>query len=373
MVKQGHDVTIIAAELYKFPQSYLSFFGKDNIDQRDLAYTESTGVKIIRLPISRFVSSRAFFTKELQKTVNNIHPDILYIHQNDSLTAMKYILKIRKLNFPIITDSHMLQMAARNPLNRLFKLYYRTFITPIIKKHKLIVIRTQDDDYVQKYLGIPLNQSPWISVGSDTLLFHPDERIRGEFREQHGIRPDDFVVVYTGKMDETKGGLLLAEAFREKFESDKTLILIVVGNTSGEYGAKVDEVFSQSQNRIIRYPTQKYVDLPKFYQAADLSVFPMQCSLSFYDAQACGLPVVSENNNINFDRLKMNNGMTFNAGDVEDFRDKITYYMNMNPIEYSRIKENAQMYVQQNFDYEQIAEEYTNILVNEYKRFNNGL
>ena len=45
--------------------------------------------------------------------------------------------------------------------------------------------------------------------------------------------------------------------------------------------------------------------------------------------QACGLPVVFENNNINIDRASHHNGMTFLAGDVDDFRKKILYFAEM--------------------------------------------
>lgn len=370
MVKQGHDVTVVTAEMDKIPESLTSFFGKENIEQSDAVYMRNTGVNIIRIPITRFISGRAFFSNELEKTIKRLHPDILYVHGNDTLTGMKYISKLGKLDFPIISDSHMLQMASQNPLSKVFKLFYRTFITPQIVKHQITVIRTQDDDYVNKYLGIPLELCPLISVGSDTLLFHPDRSVRESFRKIHNIDPNDFVVVYAGKLDESKGGLLLAETFREKIEGKKSLILLVIGNTVGEYGERVEQLFSKSENRIVRFPTQKYIDLAQFYQSANLAVFPKQCSLSFYDAQACGLPVVSEDNNVNIDRLKVNNGFTFKSGDIDDFKARITQLINIEEKEYKQISENAQKYVRESYDYETIAHKYTDILINEYKRFN---
>jgi len=61
--------------------------------------------------------------------------------------------------------------------------------------------------------------------------------------------------------------------------------VLVVGNSpDSEYGNLVEDTFRRSENRVIRFPTQKYTELPRFYQVADLAVFPKQCSLSFYDA-----------------------------------------------------------------------------------------
>lgn len=370
MVKHGYDVTIVTSEMDRIPQGLTSFFGSDDILSRDKEYSKNTGVKIIRLPLKNFLSGRAVFRDVLFAEVDRLDPDVLYIHGNDTLTAMRYLLKIRKLAYPIVMDSHMLEMASINKFSNVYRTIYKKIFTPIIVKNNIPVIRTQDDPYVQKCLGIPLEQCPWISFGTDTMLFHPDSDARDKFRKGHHIRPDDFVIIYTGKLDEAKGGLLLAQAFEKKFKTDKNIVLLVVGNTNGVYGEQVEKKFRNSENRIIRFPTQKYVDLPQFYQAADLSVFPKQCSLSFFDAQACGLPVISEGNQINIDRLKFNNGSCFKAGDIDEFRSVLQKYITLEPTEFDKMKNNAAMYIKQHFDYEKISVEYENIIEKENRKVN---
>ena len=368
MVKQGHDVTIITSEMDLIPDDLTTFFGKKNIVERDYDYSKLNGVKIIRLPLKKYISGRAVFTKMLDKTIDGLSPDILYIHGNDTLTGIKYILKSSKLSYAFITDNHMVEIASKNKFNKLFRLWYKTFITPKIIKNNIVTIRTQNDDYVEKCLGIPLSNCPWISVGSDTLLFNPDNQVRYEFRKINNINEDDFVIVYTGKLDAAKGGLLLAEAFMKKFETNKNVVVLVVGNSNGDYGEEVEKLFAASENRIIRFPTQKYIDLPKFYQAADLSVFAKQCSLSFYDAQACGLPVVSEDNNLNIDRNSNGNGLCFKSGDAGDFRNKIQAFINMPDEEYKKYSTNSVRFINENYDYKKITEEYTKIMVREIEK-----
>ncbi|EMI9088045.1 glycosyl transferase [Bacillus cereus] len=364
-VKQGHEVSIITSEIEKVPEGLTNFFGKDNIDKRDKEYTEKTGVKIYRLPLYKFLSGRAIFKLGLGKFVDTLNPDILYVHGNDTAVGILYSLKSKKLSYPVIFDSHMLDMASKNKFNKLFRFLYRSVITPIIKKEKLVVIRTQDDDYVERCLGIPLLQAPWISVGSDTMQFSSDKRKKNQLREAYNISENEFTVVYTGKLDSSKGGKFLAEVFKEKFNlsNGKEVVLVVVGNsTTDDYGKEMDSIFNSSENRILRFPTQKYMDLAKFYQLGDLSVFPKQCSLSFYDAQACGLPVVSEDNNINVERLRYNNGYNFVGGDLLDFRKKIIDFAEMAPEKGDEIAKNAVSYVQKNYNYEEIAMKYTDIL-----------
>lgn len=231
-------------------------------------------------------------------------------------------------------------------------------------KKNITVIRTQNDPYVQNCLGIPLERAPWISYGSDTLLFHPDKQQKQQLRSKYEIPEDAFVVIYAGKLDETKGGKLLAVAFQKKYPISREVVLVVVGNSSGDYGKGVEEIFARSENRIIRFPTQKYLDLPGYYQMADICVFATQCSLSFYDVQACGLPVVSEDNNVNLERCSHRNGLNFLQGSVDDLRGKILSFARMPDKEFLEYSENSLQFILDNYDYEKKAREYECIIKN---------
>lgn len=84
---------------------------------------------------------------------------------------------------------------------------------------------------------------------------------------------------------------------------------------------QIEARFQQSPNRIIRFPTQKYVDLAPFFQSADLALIPVQCSLSLFDLNAAGVPVLAEDNDVNVVRCGYGNGWTFRAGDLQDFQE----------------------------------------------------
>ena len=358
MAKLGHEVLIYTSEMENVSEKLVAFFGKSDIPLKDSVYTSNYGVKITRFPLKRYIANRAYLSKEIFKKIDIDKPDIIFIHGNDTLTGMRMLLKYKHYKIPYIMDSHMLEMASTSRLNLLFRLLYKTIFTPIILKNKIYVIRTQNDTYVERCLGIPLNQAPWISVGSDILLFKPDNILRSMCRRSLGIPNDAFVIVYAGKLDKAKGGLFLAESVLEPFSSCKDIVFLIIGNTVGEYGETVEKTFSESKNRIIRLPSQKYIDLAKFYSASDLAVFPAQCSLSFYDAQACGLPVLSENNNINIDRCSHNNGANFVAGDIKSFREGICNFLSMSDEELKSIRNNARSYVENSYNYEKIVDEY---------------
>ena len=366
--RMGHETVIITAELDKIPDFLVSFFGRDNIAARDREYSERYGVQIIRRPIWAYVSGRALFKDNLAKLVNSLHPDVLYVHGNDTAAGMWILRHLKAFDCPIVMDNHMVEMASQNPLRKLYRAYYRSFITPIIIKNRIPVIRAMNDDYVERCLGVPLSLAPWISYGSDMLLFHPDKAAGAKFREANGISRDAFVVLFAGKFDESKGGMLLAELTCREIKTDREIVYLMIGNATGEYGAAVEKRFKDSRYRIIRLPTQKYCDLAGFYQAADVGLIAKQASLNFFDMEACGVPVLSEDNNLNRDRTPCGNGWLFRPDDADDFAAKLEHIVNMNSAELEKASENAYNYVKEKYDYYKKALEYMDIIQKVYDR-----
>lgn len=363
LTKFGHEQIIITSTMDRAPSALKEFFSAENIEEKDKKYTENNNVKIIRLPLRAFISGRAiFFKKQLLNTIKSVAPDVLFVHGNDTLTGMQMIQNRMKLPCPMVLDSHMLDMASQNKFSKLFHWFYKCFYTPKIIKNKIPVIRTQNDSYVKRRLGIPLELAPWISYGSDTLLFHPDNLVKERFREENKISKDSLIVCYAGKLVESKGGLFLAEAIKNKFNVNREIVFLIIGNTVGEYGQKVERVLETSVNRIIRFPTQKYSELAKYYQVADLAVFPRQCSLSFYDVQACGLPVLFEDNNINIERSAHGNGWTFRSGDILDFKSRMEFIANMSENDLNKYSQNSMSFIYENYNYMDKAREYEKVL-----------
>ncbi len=118
----------------------------EHLVEQDAAYEKSTGVKIIRIPAKGYFMKRLVYGKEVFDVVDQVKPDVLFVHCVETLTAMRFILKNPK--YPMMFDSHMLSMASGNKFAKLYETAFRRIITPIIIKRQYYVIRTQDDDYV---------------------------------------------------------------------------------------------------------------------------------------------------------------------------------------------------------------------------------
>lgn len=354
----GNEVSMITSEIEKMPVRLTKFFDCTEIEKKDLEFEKNNKVKILRVPIIAYKSGRSIYSRKIFRLINEINPDIVFVNGNDSLIGMELICRQKKMPYALVLDSHMLEMASKNPLRDLYRFWYKRFITPIIVKENIPVVRTQDDAYVEKCLGIPLSRCPFISFGSDTILFHPDKNQNAKFRKENDILPDDFVVLYAGKLSKDKGADILAEVTDKKISEKRNVVFAIVGNSSGEFGEEIEKKFSGSRNRVLRFPTQKYVKLCDFYQAADIAVYPKECSLSFYDVQACGVPVVFEDNNVNISRSMNNNAIVFKSGNTDDLASKIRFFAEMKEDEFLLYSNQAEKFILQDYKYEDKAQEY---------------
>lgn len=370
--KAGNEVYIITPEA-KYIDSIYHSFGEygEHLDEDDARYERETGVKILRVKAKGYIMGRLVYVKKaLMEAIDSVNPDVVFVHCIETLTAMYLMRKLRH-RYPMAFDSHMLSMASQNKLAKIYEIAYRTLFTSVIKKEKYMVIKTQDDDYIHKHLGVPTELSSFISFGTDVLLFNVDNEAKRKFLMENELPEDTFVITSTGKLTEAKGGMLFAESLKKAFSGNRTVAVVMVADFSGEYEKKVKALLDKSENKIFYYPVQQYTQLPYFYQIADVVVFPKQCSMSFYDAQSCGCPVISEKVHVNEERNSHGNGLCFESGSVEDFRKKIQTLIDMPKTNYERMRENSREFVEKNYSYEYIAAQYTDIMskaIGDYKK-----
>ena len=369
--KIGNEVHIIAPEAeYMYPL-YKESFGDDgtNLKMKDAAYEATTGVVIHRVKGNGFIFNRLNYdTDNLYNTIDSIHPEVILMHCMETLTAIRVIRKY-STKYPIVLDSHMLAMASRNRFAKIYEFLYKTFVTSIIKKRHLPVIIVQNDDYVNTHLGVPKKQIKFISFGTDTDLFSVNKINKETFLKNNNLPDDTFIIVSTGKLTEAKNGLLFAKSVEKKLATSRNIAIVVVANYLSQYAKNCKAILERSPYKVFYYPVQEYLKLPFFYQIADVVVFPKQVSMSFYDAQSCGTPVLSEDVRINQERNSHNNGLCFKSDDLDDFRLKLVKLVNMEKKEYESMRNNSREFITKNYSYDRIAKLYIEVLQEAYEIF----
>lgn len=112
---------------------------------------------------------------------------------------------------------------------------------------------------------------------------------KNALRQSLGLKADDFIVLFAGRIVEGKGVLELAKAVvQSKYPNIK--LVIAGGNKHADakmdkYESELDKVVKTS-NKIIRVGYIDNTELPKYYQMADI-----QCAPSLYE-EAAGLIVI---------------------------------------------------------------------------------
>lgn len=367
--RNGHDVYIITAKEKHLPDNLTKFFDFRDIESKDSAYEIKYNVKIIRVDTNGRISSRIIFRRRIFKLIDSLEPSILYVHGNDTYIGIITALRINKLKYPVIFDTHMVDMASNNKFNKLFYFFYKKIITPKLVRNKVYILRTAEVDYIFDKFNYPFDLSPNLGFGSDVSIFFPSDLVKRRLKKEMNIPDDSFVFIYAGKLDETKGGYFLSESLLKKVESTKKLTFIIIGNCNSNRCEDIEFNFTNSENNVIRFPTQAYENLGDLFRVADVAIFPKQCSLSFYDMQASGLPVILENNEVNMTRAGNQNGILFNVNDKESFRKALVDYANMNSELFDEHVANSLKLIKEHYDYSKIAIKYLSYLELSIKNF----
>lgn len=376
-VSHGHEVTIVASDSIEY-WTNSGFFPKDTADrlgELDEEFRQKYGARIIRLKSHGKFLNRELLSPSVFSIVKNLKPDVVLVHYCDTFTGMRFATKASRLPYPILSDCHMVEQAAeQKPLfRRLFHSFYQRFITPYFIKNEIPVIATALDvrKYCMQHYGLPEALLPVMSLAADTMLFQPDPAARQRFRQSHGIGPDDFVCIYTGKNQPSKKVHLLAEAFQKKLDGQRKAVLLMVGSGSGEYSDRVNAVLSASENKVLNFPTQDVENLAAFYQAADVAIWPGACSLSFYDAQACALPVIVERIPANEERIRqeIGNGSIYEPDDLAGLRSLIEAYYQMDPGALAAMGQRGREVILQNYNYDKVALDVENLMSAKIKKW----
>ena len=123
--------------------------------------------------------------------------------------------------------------------------------------------------------------------------------------------PEDATLcIYTGRFSKDKNPLLLAEAVSELDGTGHPFRALFIGD-----GVQTSEIQSYKTSGTILYVP--FSDLPKYYRAADIGVWPMQESLSMLDALSCGIPIVVSDKMGDAERTE-GSGAVYREGDPKD-------------------------------------------------------
>ncbi|MDA8770454.1 glycosyltransferase family 4 protein [Planktomarina temperata] len=214
------------------------------------------------------------------------------------------------------------------------------------------------EDIIKKEKAIVFGHGSMCGV--DTNRFKPNARTRKSIRSQYGVKDEDFIVLFVGRLTLDKGLIELANAFsRLKYKHDE-LNLFLVGADEG-IRSELENIFREENIlESVKFLGQQ-VEIEKFFAAADIFCLPSYregFGLVLIEAAASGVPsVASRIYGITDAVVDNKTGLLHTPKSVEDLYQKLEYLIESDE-ERSRLSKNARKYAIEKFHPSKIKTEF---------------
>lgn len=328
--RKGHKVTILTSNYYYPFPNYTDTAGKILGPRQQAAGTfKLDGIEVIKEPLVLEIFTRAIFRNH-EKHVRRLRPDLVIVNKSAGFNTIRMAQLKPKYGYRYISyDAHLPSgfLAVGNQYAKeIFYWLFRVFFASLINTQADALVAVQEDTTIimERYYG--QKNIVHIPLGTDTRRFKFDRSAGKKIRSKLKIKSRDFVVIYTGKIIQTKGVILLFKALNTLWSKGLKIHLVLVGNGNQEYMAECyDQVDSQYHDFIHHVGFTQNKDLYKYYSAANVGVWPLEESTAMNDAAACELPFIANHTIGARVRLSNKNALTYKKGNVADLAKKIKY------------------------------------------------
>jgi len=284
--KLGHEVSIITS-------NRKSYFQEQKIS-RIVGTGEfaDNGIRILRLPIKWEFKGRFVKFINLLEILYKEKPDYVFHH---GLTSPSLIIcatyKKKNLKTFLVADNHAeKENSGRNLIWRY--LYYRKYWSKKIKKINKYIdlffsINLPTKNFMINHLGVDSQKVKMLFLGADVDGFVPSKNARLLIRKKYNIPKNKILIITVGKYEKLKRTELLISAVKKI----PNVFLFVVGSGDPLYISFLKKL-AISCKRIIFTGWVDYCNLPDYFSASDVAIWPGKQSAIFQNAIGLGLPVM---------------------------------------------------------------------------------
>ncbi|MGQ9688705.1 MAG: glycosyltransferase family 4 protein [Desulfobaccales bacterium] len=302
------------------------------------------------------------YDRRVAALIRRLAPDILHVH-NRPLLALN--LKTWFPGLPVLLHLH-------NTYDILGKRERPAPHTPL-PVDALVACSTFVLEQERQRLGTGAGGYVVIPNGVDPAMFRPrwDRQAEAQaVRQEFGLG-DEPVVLYAGKIRESKGVAVLLAAMQRVWEKLPNAVLALVGGTEFGRGRlnRQTPFFRQLREQAARAPGRllftgfvPHADMARTYLLGDVFAAPSQkpegMPLVLLEAAACGLPIISTRlGGIPEVVADRENGLLLdNPHDPEDLAEKILALL-ADPELRLRLGSRARRVIEERFSWEHIAQQ----------------
>ena len=292
--------------------------------------------------------------------LREIRPDIVQLYINAGWVPLQAAAAKALLGFKLFSAAHTtisvfpLARRATRPWDREWIANLLTRVIPgrVVSAftEKCYAATGDCATVATRFYGMPNNKIEIAPLGVDTENFYPARTIdelrgRASTRADLGFADDDIVCIYTGQFTSGKNPIILARAVAMLRARGASVRGLFIGN-----GPQRNEL--AACDGCVVLPFRPHRELPNYYRASDIGVWPTQESMSMLDAAACGLPIIVNDTLLAHERID-GNGVTYRLNDVADLAEKIAQLTNSDLR--NRLGANGALRISQLFSWKGIA------------------
>ncbi len=292
--EMGYESHVVTSNYYfpypQYDKNFQTLLGGRNL--RPGKYTES-GITIWRLPTVELISGSQVWLRNLSQTLKLIKPACVVCHNPYLLISYQIALMKQKIGFKLIFDTHAAAFNTKLTDTLIKQLYLAWFTKFAVAKitsaaDGFFAIGESERELLESTFGLPKKSIPIIRLGVDTDLFKFSKQQRESIRSKFNIKPNDLLLIYAGKLSPNKEILTLIDALNllpSKFK------LLILGSGEKEFTERIKQK-NKSGPRLLLHEMVANNELPGFFSAADIGIWPGDPSLSMLEALVTGLPLV---------------------------------------------------------------------------------
>ncbi len=294
LARRGHEVVVYTTDTI------------DRNTRQRTKYLEIDGVKVYYFRnISNKLASRNLFCApgmlfQLKKEIR--HFDIVHLQDYRSFQNIVVHHYAKKYGVPYVLQAHG-SLSRTAGKRRLKKLYDSSWGYRLLRDAYKVVALTETESEQYKSMGVSKGRIEIVSNGIDLSEFENLPK-RGEFREKHGLNNNQKIILYLGRIHQTKGIDLLVKTFARLAENLNEAKLVIVGPDDGYLPAlkalikesKIEEKVLLTGSLYGGERLGAFVDADVFVTPSFLG-FPV----TFIEACATGTPIVTTKNGDNLD------------------------------------------------------------------------
>lgn len=250
--------------------------------------------RAVMYPVPNFIK----LTRKIKEICNNWHPDVIVYSHMEYLTALPSLYFKDKIKIPVIIITGCLPGVSWFYGDKMVDIIGYIYTMLIVKRILKVadgiqLLNSEVYKYIQK-LDVDMNKVFVIPRGTDLAMFKPGKG-NNPLRKELGIKVEDIVVLYVGRLDLVKGVKYLIQTAKEIILHYKNVKFLIVGEGELRGSGEKYESFAQSFSSNVIF-TGFREDIPALMDISDIFVLP---SLSeevpnvVLEASASGLPVVA--------------------------------------------------------------------------------